>query len=956
MYTIFADGQIIHSPALDRPTALVFGAKLTQQANMADSFVFTIYPNNPAAATIHKLTTIIEVYQDDSLLFRGRPIQSKEGWNKETTYTCEGGFAYFNDTILRPYEFAGTVREYLQSLVTQHNSQVPAEKQFTLRTVTVTDPNDYIVRSNSDYTTTMSEIQEKLVGNLGGYLVPEYTGGQWYLDYLATSSEATGQTITLAKNLLDFIREQNAENIATALIPLGAVDENTGERITIKSVNDGLDYIVDAAAAAQYGLIFTTETWDDVTVPANLLTKAQERLTDYATLIPTIQLTAVDLSITDQEIDPIRLLDNVTVQDDQHTASGRYIVMARTYDLSDPAADQITFGGAMPTISGIATKTASEIQEIPARVLKNASERARAILENATGGAVYFHYNDDGILDEIDILNTDNPATATKIWRWNIGGWGYSDDGGQTYKTAATMDGAIVATLITTGILKSDDGTTFYLDLDNGILKGNFSELKISGNAGATQAYADQAEADAISTAASNTSTAIGNYDTNLNQLAVFNKLTNNGVTQGIYLQNNKIYINGEYIKANTIGADSIIGESITIAKLAPAAKDVLITGTTVKNQYYLSTSSSSATGGSWSDTTPTWSPGKYVWTRVSTTKTYADGDITTTTSTAVYDKTLTDALSAASSAQTTANGNVTSTVSCYYRSTSSTTPTISTSTSIGTSATTDNAWEYVMPRPKKNTYMFTCERYTKADGSVSFSTVRQMSMLTYASMWCSASDATCIDGGAIYTESVTADKISVNDLYALGATIGGWKISASAIYKDVSDPNDSNTVYRVYLQPPLASNPTGTWVLSCQKSTNGGQSFGGTFVLYSDGSAKFGDLNISSNGSISTPNVSGAWITLGTKANNFVHNISGVNDHYYDYRSNFMTHSKIDAGSIQFGKTDNNGNTTVKTILDKDQLQLSAEGSSFIGNLTIKPPANVSSSIMIQPVVVSTW
>lgn len=533
MYTIFADGQIIHSPALDRPTALVFGAKLTQQANMADSFVFTIYPNNPAAATIHKLTTIIEVYQDDSLLFRGRPIQSKEGWNKETTYTCEGGFAYFNDTILRPYEFAGTVREYLQSLVTQHNSQVPAEKQFTLRTVTVTDPNDYIVRSNSDYTTTMSEIQEKLIGNLGGYLVPEYTGGQWYLDYLATSSEATGQTITLAKNLLDFIREQNAENIATALIPLGAVDENTGERITIKSVNDGLDYIVDAAAAAQYGLIFTTETWDDVTVPANLLTKAQERLTDYATLIPTIQLTAVDLSITDQAIDPIRLLDNVTVQDDQHTASGSYIVTARTYDLSDPAADKITFGGALPTISDIATKTASEIQEIPARVLKNASERARAILENATGGAVYFHYNDDGILDEIDILNTDNPETATKIWRWNIGGWGYSDDGGQTYKTAATMDGAIVATLITTGILKSDDGTTFYLDLDNGILKGNFSELKISGSS-------------AIS-------------DSDLTQQEVFDRLTDGLSNQGIYLTGNLLYLNADMINTGTLNGIRIL-------------------------------------------------------------------------------------------------------------------------------------------------------------------------------------------------------------------------------------------------------------------------------------------------------------------------------------------------------------------------------------------------------------
>ena len=42
-------------------------------------------------------------------------------------------------------------------------------------------------------------------------------------------------------------------------------------------------------------------------------------------------------------------------------------------------------------------------------------------------------------------------------------------------------------------------------------------------------------------------------------QDSVFNKLTNNGQTQGIYLENSKIYINGEYIKANTLSADKVL-------------------------------------------------------------------------------------------------------------------------------------------------------------------------------------------------------------------------------------------------------------------------------------------------------------------------------------------------------------------------------------------------------------
>lgn len=43
-----------------------------------------------------------------------------------------------------------------------------------------------------------------------------------------------------------------------------------------------------------------------------------------------------------------------------------------------------------------------------------------------------------------------------------------------------------------------------------------------------------------------------------LTQQQIFNILTNNGQTQGIYLSNGKIYINGEYIKSNTITASML--------------------------------------------------------------------------------------------------------------------------------------------------------------------------------------------------------------------------------------------------------------------------------------------------------------------------------------------------------------------------------------------------------------
>lgn len=71
---------------------------------------------------------------------------------------------------------------------------------------------------------------------------------------------------------------------------------------------------------------------------------------------------------------------------------------------------------------------------------------------------------------------------------------------------------------------------------------------------------------------------------------------------------------------------------------------------------------------------------------------------------------------------------------------------------------------------------------------------------------------------------------------------IAGWNINSQSLYKDVTAPD--GTIYRVYFQPPLQNNTDRTWILSCQKSTDGGNTFYGTFILYADGSAHFGNNN----------------------------------------------------------------------------------------------------------------
>lgn len=136
----------------------------------------------------------------------------------------------------------------------------------------------------------------------------------------------------------------------------------------------------------------------------------------------------------------------------------------------------------------------------------------------------------------------------------------------------------------------------------------------------------------------------------------------------------------------------------------------------------------------------------------------------------------------------------VIATVSVYMRKNASQTapskPTAS--TYIGTSPTTDGAWEYVMPYPKKNFKFYTCEQYTKVDGTKEYSDVRELSSETYISKWVHDADATYIDGGSLYTNSVTADKIQAGAI-----TIG--KLSNDALY---------NVIYTVSTEHAVSEYP----------------------------------------------------------------------------------------------------------------------------------------------------
>lgn len=456
MYKVTLDGELIYTPLAEELSLIDPIVKL--EANKSGSFTFGMAPGHPMYNSIVFRQSLIDVYQDDEIIFEGVPVSEESDFQNVKTVACEGELTFLNDTLQRQAKYTNqTTSTLLAAYLQNHNDQADANKQFQLGIVTV-DGGNAIYRY-TNYESTLKEIQEDLVDNFGGYLRVRHDSGVRYLDYLSDSPRTSSQVVKIGQNLIDLSKNLDSMDICTVLIPLG---EKTGEsdvegldkRLTIESVNSGRDYLVGTASGV-YGNIWKTVTWNDVTTPAALKTKGQDYLdsAQWANLV--IEATAFDLGLAIEDVQAFRVLDMIRVVSEPHGINRNFMLTKLQINLNNPGATKITLGEEKKlSLSAQSAAAKAEIERAETTIMVDAANNTRQILETSTQGNVYFRYNEDGVIYEIDIMDTDDPATATKIWRWNMGGWAYSNDGGQTYTVAATMDGVINASMIKAGVLQ----------------------------------------------------------------------------------------------------------------------------------------------------------------------------------------------------------------------------------------------------------------------------------------------------------------------------------------------------------------------------------------------------------------------------------------------------------------------------------------------------------------------
>ena len=208
--------------------------------------------------------------------------------------------------------------------------------------------------------------------------------------------------------------------------------------------------------------------------------------------------------------------------------------------------------------------------------MKEAVEHATKLISGGLGGYVVMHSSEsskNGYPDEILIMDTPDIATATKVWRWNQGGLGYSSKGYHgPYHTAITQEGEIVADFVKTGDLTANiirggtltiggvdntDGRIAVLDSSNNVLitlSKNGIDFSKKGTAPVTKITNDTIK-----------TTNVTAENLVVKAAKISGKLTAEQInTKGLIAEN----ISGEQITGKKISGGSITGSRISAGSI----------------------------------------------------------------------------------------------------------------------------------------------------------------------------------------------------------------------------------------------------------------------------------------------------------------------------------------------------------------------------------------------------
>jgi len=311
-----------------------------------------------------------------------------------------------------------------------------------------------------------------LLGGTEGSVLDQW-GGEFKWDnfdvYLYTNRGLDKDVvIEYGKNLTDLLADHDLTAVYSELLPYATYQDDSGSHtivgdpITITSVISRTKTLIKD---------FTYD-FDGPMTKAQVESKAASWLSDNPLGYETPSLTVSFINLPAPANYPaaaatIDLCDTVTIR---YTALGVNVkakVVSCEYDTLLERYTRLTIGkprASMADTVANLTDQSKIVADYPA-LWKSAIEVATQMITGNSGGNVVLHEGPDGKPFELLIMDDPDITQATKIWRWTLGGLGYSTNGyAGPYALAITADGKINADFIRAGrllVADANDDTLF---------------------------------------------------------------------------------------------------------------------------------------------------------------------------------------------------------------------------------------------------------------------------------------------------------------------------------------------------------------------------------------------------------------------------------------------------------------------------------------------------------------
>lgn len=342
IFSVLMDGVSIYD---ETPEKTLLSPSVSTELNTAGSFDFTMPLNHHDYALPRLYKSTVEVYEKGEMIFFGRIIEINTDMLNRKQIHCEGGLAYFNDTIIQPQPASMNwndkdIRQIFEDVIAIHNEQLGTDdsRKFTVGTVDI----DYkSVCRQANYESTKDILTKFFLETTGGYFFTRRVNGVNYIDWLKDVPYRSNQPIQYGLNITELSKKINGGNIKTVIFPLGP-EQQDGSRMTVQNVHSS-DHVEWAEGVQQFGRIFEVVEFSDAESESDLLAKAQQWLADDLWEGMTVELDAAELSYLESTYATFRVGQMVQCTSNPHGLNATYPITKMSIDL-DSAVKTVTVG------------------------------------------------------------------------------------------------------------------------------------------------------------------------------------------------------------------------------------------------------------------------------------------------------------------------------------------------------------------------------------------------------------------------------------------------------------------------------------------------------------------------------------------------------------------------------------------------------------------------------------